>query len=251
MADMPDYHTYVVPVTVSIPVGESPIGDVAKYQASPAALTDGDRGPLLIDQHGRLYVIVYGAAEVDHAKIKGVALKDPTTAESVPVSIESPAIAYDVGNDVFKVHAIVSGAAIDPRQIRDLVSNDVVTVVQATAASLKCTVTQADSERSITREGTTWTHFSETTSGEILAAPGSGKALEIVAFIFSSSADIVTSLRFGSGGDDMFPLQTKGAVGMNFVGVKAPRGGDNANLYAYLSAAGTMKGSVCTREVTL
>jgi len=147
---MPDYHTYVVPVTVSIPAGESPIGDVAKYQATPVALTDGDRGPLLIDENGRLYVIIYGTPEIDHAKIKGVALKDPTTAESIPVSIESPAIAYDVSNDVFKVHAIVSGAAIDPRQIRALVSTDVVTVVQSTAASLKATVTQAAKDRTIT-----------------------------------------------------------------------------------------------------
>lgn len=242
---------YVVPVTVAIPAGEDPITDVAKYQATPAVLSDGDRGPLLIDQNGRLYVIIYGEAEVDHAKIKGVALTDPTVEASLPVSIENPAIAYDVTNDVFKIHAIVSGAAIDPRQIRTLVSNDVVTVVQATAANLKATVTQASAERSITREGTTWTHFSKTSSAEILAGPGSGKALEIVAFFFSSSADIVTSLRFASGGDDMFPLQTKGAVGLNFLGVKAPRGGDNENLYAYLSAAGTMKGSVCTREVTL
>lgn len=75
------------------------------------------------------------SVEVDHTKIKGVALKDPTVAESVPTSIENTAIAYDVANDRFKV---------DVESIVD------VEVVQPTAADLKATVTQAEKDRTVT-----------------------------------------------------------------------------------------------------
>ena len=102
---------YVVPVTVSIPTGESPITDVAKYATSPDAITDGERGPILIDQYGRAYVIIYGVPEIDHAKVKGVALTDPTVAASVPISIENDAIAYDAVNDLFYVKIVASGTA--------------------------------------------------------------------------------------------------------------------------------------------
>lgn len=111
MGDLPDYHDYVVPVSVDIPVAYAPQSDVAKYQATPVALADGARGPLLVDQYGRVYVIIYGVPEIDHAKIKGTALKDPTVAESVPMSIENPAIAYDSSNDVFKVKIGLAGVA--------------------------------------------------------------------------------------------------------------------------------------------
>lgn len=111
MTDMPDYHAYVVPVTVSIPAGEGPVSDVAKYQVTPVTLSDGDRGPLLIDENGRLYVIIHGVPEIDHAKIKGVALTDPTVAAALPVSIENPAIAYDSGADLFKVKIEAAGTA--------------------------------------------------------------------------------------------------------------------------------------------
>lgn len=40
---------------------------------------------------------------VDHKKILGVDLTSPTVAACLPVSIENPAIAYDVSNDRFKV----------------------------------------------------------------------------------------------------------------------------------------------------
>lgn len=111
MGDLPDYHDYVVPVSVEIPTAYAPQSDIAEYDSSPEAITDGSRGPILIDQNGRVYVIVYGAAEVDHAKIKGTALKDPTVAESVPMSIENPAIAYDSTNDLFYVQLAKAGVA--------------------------------------------------------------------------------------------------------------------------------------------
>lgn len=111
MGDMPDYHQYVVPVTVSIPPGEGPVSDVAKYQVTPVTLSDGDRSPLLIDENGRLYIIIHGVPEIDHAKVKGVALTDPTIEAAVPISIENPAIAYDSDLDLFKVKIMAAGTA--------------------------------------------------------------------------------------------------------------------------------------------
>jgi len=43
------------------------------------------------------------SAYIDHRKIKGLVLKDPTVALSVPISIENPALAYDEARDTFKV----------------------------------------------------------------------------------------------------------------------------------------------------
>ncbi len=98
------------------------------------------------------------------------------------------------------------------------------------------------------KRGAIWTHFSKTASGNIIS-PSSGKRLRLLVFFFSSNADIITSLRFSSTGDDMFPLQQKGAVGMNLIGAWAPQGNADEPLYAYLSGTGTMKGSVLTEEV--
>lgn len=111
MGDMPDYHQYVVPVNIEIEGNVPSLADIAKYQVTPVALSDGDRGPLLIDQHGRLYVIIYGTPEIDHAKVKGTALKAPTVAAALPISIENDAIAYDAINDLFKVKIVASGTA--------------------------------------------------------------------------------------------------------------------------------------------
>jgi hypothetical protein len=41
--------------------------------------------------------------KTDHRKIKGVALKDPTVEEAIPISVENDALAYDAANDRFKV----------------------------------------------------------------------------------------------------------------------------------------------------
>ena len=240
---------YVVPVTVSIPAGESPIGDVAKYQATPAALSDGDRGPILIDEYGRVYVIVYGSAEVDHTKIKGTALKDPTVAQAIPISIENDAIAYDAVDDVFKVELFVGDTAIDPRTMRALTSSDIVTVVQATAANLKATVTQASADRTISSfpEIGTVTHISETSTADVVTCE-TGHTLKVHGFFFYSSADITVELRFKGSGNVIGGLTVKGAVGMNLVGKKCPEGANAEDIEIYLSGAGTVKGWINTEE---
>jgi len=172
MGDMPDYHMYVVPVSVAIPPGQTGISDIGEYDLTPEDLPDGSRGPLLLDIKGRLYVVLYNSTAtveqtdqtklkatvyqaekdrtVDHTKVKGVVLKDPTIASSLPTSIENPAIAYDAVLDLFKCALHYNGTKIDPRSIRALTSTDVVTVVQPTAANLKATVTQAEKDRTIT-----------------------------------------------------------------------------------------------------
>jgi len=150
MGDMPDYHMYVVPVTVEVPPGKEAISDIGEFDLTPEDLEDGKRGPLLLDIKGRPYVIIYGVPEIDHYRIKGVTLKDPTIAASLPTSIENPAIAYDAVLDLFKCALYYNSTKIDPRSIRALTSADVVTVVQGTAANLKATVTQAEKDRTIT-----------------------------------------------------------------------------------------------------
>jgi hypothetical protein len=53
-------------------------------------------------------------ALVDLWRIKGLVLKDPTIALTVPVSIENPAIAYNLGSDRFKVDVEAITAGIFP-----------------------------------------------------------------------------------------------------------------------------------------
>lgn len=47
--------------------------------------------------------VLIGLVKCDIVKVKGVDLKTPTIAASLPISIENPAIAYDAANDRFKV----------------------------------------------------------------------------------------------------------------------------------------------------
>jgi hypothetical protein len=42
---------------------------------------------------------------IDHTKILGTALKTPTVAQSIPISVENPALAYDPTNDEFYVRS--------------------------------------------------------------------------------------------------------------------------------------------------
>lgn len=238
--------------------------------------------------------------------IKGLLLKDPTIALTVPVSIENPAIAYDSDNDRFKVdvaaftaamasmnlaqvlgvalaHAnpviarltngsdfidprdrnwtideelgrswilgdsdvpdlkdrinrllgkiygdqgvltqratsldllvqLRHGAAeIDPRATRALTATDIVTVVQATAASLCATVTQAAKDRTVTGTLTQSTkHDAQTflsaridtatgtTNVEVVAAQGAGKKIYVLGYQIQGKGDVEAVLRSAS-----------------------------------------------------
>jgi hypothetical protein len=108
-SDLPDY-TRLVAVNVEIPDVQIGPVKVGEYKASPADLPDGTKTLLLTDVKGRAVVVQYekdrtvtNVVEINHSKIKGVALKDPTYSECIPTSIENDALAYDAANDRFKV----------------------------------------------------------------------------------------------------------------------------------------------------
>jgi hypothetical protein len=86
------------------------------------------------------------------------------------------------------------------------------------------------------------------TATGIIYTPATGKKIRLKGFAWSSNTDIVTALRFGTAGDLLFPLQAKGVIAMNLVGCNIEGAVDEA-LYGYLSAAGTMKGTVLLEEV--
>jgi len=86
------------------------------------------------------------------------------------------------------------------------------------------------------------------TSTGVIHTPASGKRIRIKAFVWSSNADIVTALRFGTDGDLLFAIQAKGVVGMNLIGCNI-QGEVDKPLYGYLSANGTMRGSVLLEEI--
>jgi hypothetical protein len=86
------------------------------------------------------------------------------------------------------------------------------------------------------------------TATSIIHTPASGKKIRLKGFVWSSNADIVTALRFGTDGDLLFAIQAKGVVGMNLVGCNV-EGAVGEALYGYLSGTGTMKGTVLLEEV--
>jgi hypothetical protein len=86
------------------------------------------------------------------------------------------------------------------------------------------------------------------TATGIIHTPAAGKKIRIKGFAWSSNADIVTALRFGTAGDLLFPLQAKGVIAMNLVGCNI-EGAVDESLYGYLSGTGTMRGTVLLEEV--
>jgi hypothetical protein len=86
------------------------------------------------------------------------------------------------------------------------------------------------------------------TATGIIRTPASGKKIRLLAFAWSSNADIVTALRFGTTGDLLFTIQAKGVIGMNLIGSYIEGAADEA-LYGYLSGTGTMKGTVLLEEI--
>jgi len=86
------------------------------------------------------------------------------------------------------------------------------------------------------------------TATGVIHTPASGKRIRVKGFVWSSNADIVTALRFGTGGDLLFAIQAKGVVGMNLIGCNI-EGAVDGILYGYLSGTGTMKGTVLIEEI--
>jgi len=148
------------------------------------------------------------------------------------------------------------GTEIDPRQIRALTSSDVVDVSDRSARDLgkvdvvtMPNVVQAAKDRYLTdiTKVVTQKKIDLTATG-VIYTPASGKKIRIKGFAWSSNADIITALRFGTTGDPLFAIQAKGVIGMNLIGANVEGAVDEA-LYGYLSGAGTMKGTVLIEEV--
>lgn len=124
--------------------------------------------------------------------------------------------------------AVVRVGGPNPQQIRALTITDKVTI--------------ADVERVVTQK------IINLTATDIIHTPASGKKIRLKGFAWSSNADIVTALRFGTGGDLLFPIQAKGVIGMNLIGCNL-EGAVDEPLYGYLSGTGTMKGTVLIEEI--
>lgn len=100
------------------------------FNTSLPALTNGQQAALQLDFSGRLFIAPLTNSSVVKAQLQDNAGNGLTSQAS------GGQRALDVGIDV-------AGVQVDPRQIRALTSADVVTAVQATAASLNATVVQS------------------------------------------------------------------------------------------------------------
>jgi len=101
--------------------------------------------------------------------------------------------------------------------------------------------------RDINEKGTI-IHFSKTATGDI-KAPAATKSLEVLAWYYHCTTDIVTELRFKTSGNVIAALPAKGACGMNLIGRKRPQGAVNEIVEIYLSSTGTVKGWLNYNEV--
>lgn len=107
-----------------------------------------------LPDYSRKVIVVYegtitgGEVLVDHRKILGVALKDPTFAKCIPTSVENDAIAYDDTNDRFKVDIAALTVGVIPVSLSTLLNPHPVT--QTNETLLKATVTQAAKDRTVT-----------------------------------------------------------------------------------------------------
>jgi len=138
--------------------------------------------PDLLDKAARLVGIVYGSLDK---------LQQQATTKELLVQIS---------------HA---GVVKDPTAIRALTSSDIVTVVQATAASLKATVTQEAKDRTVTGTLTQSTkHDSKVYAPAIFDASASGtlkaavanKVTKLHALAIQAQGTVVVNLNNGSGG---------------------------------------------------
>jgi len=204
--------------------------------------------PDLSDRVGRLLGIIYGDV--------GQLLQRPTTRDLL-------------------VQLRNAGTEIDPRSIRALTSSDVVDIsdralrdmgkidIAAFDVSLPSgtnnigdvdvismpNVVQAAKDRYITDVTKTVTQkIVNLTATGIIHTPTTGKKIRIKGFTWSSNADVVTALRFGTTGDLLFAIQAKGVIGMNLMGANIEGAVDEA-LYGYLSGTGNMKGTALIEEV--
>jgi len=167
--------------------------------------------------------------------------------DTVRQSLEKP-ILLKAGQTRLGVRRVLQypeGTDIDPRKIRALTSNDIVTVEQSDETKLKATTIQ-------TEPGTiTFFSVSVTAAGsQSVLTPSSGKKLKILAWNFYVDSDVKCLLRFATSGNIIAGIPTKGINAMNLIHRACPTGVADESVEIYLSGAATAEGWICYEEVS-
>lgn len=190
----------------------------------------------IIDRANRQLGLVYGS--------QNVPLQQETSSkylQTIPYGSTGNLLQQRASTNDLLIQLRNAGVEIDPRQIRALTSSDVVDISDKAARVLgKVDVT--DVTKTVVQK-----KIDLTATGAI-HTPASGKKIRIKAFQWSCDADVITALRFGAGGDLLFPIQAKGVIAMNLVGCNI-EGAVDEILNGYLSGSGNMKGTVLIEEV--
>ncbi|MEM2129297.1 MAG: hypothetical protein QXZ70_01730 [Candidatus Bathyarchaeia archaeon] len=142
------------------------------------------------------------------------------------------------------------GTEIDPRQIRPLTDSDTVTVVQATAANLKATVTQAEKDRTITdiqphignSNQYTGTYAPTSAGSTTIISAVSGQTIKIydICLWNSGTADVGVRLYYGTSGKNIFKGKLAPKTGIVKTFLRTWESNSNDSLVLYLDAAGTV-----------
>lgn len=145
------------------------------------------------------------------------------------------------------------GSEKDPTAIRALTSSDIITVEQATAASLKATVTQDAKDRTITDVSYVGTlkQISETwasAGNKTIWDPAADKKVRVKLISLELSADVDLGFRFAAAGTIYYLRTTKGVIVTNYIGANVEGAADELFIL-HASAACTAKGYVIGEEV--
>jgi len=196
----------------------------------------------------------------DHKKVKGVALKDPTVAQAVPISVENPALAYDPTNDCFYIRGKAAGLPVYVDLTK--VSGQGLTARDWSLDFAKLQNIPTDPAKESGKltdifnlENKTLTPTSVTATAlgtTVVKTPAAGKALRIkvISVHNSGAASVTVDLRFTTTGTAHFKknLVSGGGWALNLIGSNW-QGGVNEALYVNLSAAGTVDVTLLAEEV--
>jgi len=101
------------------------------------------------------------------------------------------------------------------------------------------------------REGSI-THFSLSFTGsgvQTVYTPSSNKKASVIGFLMSSYGDAQTELKFGTSGNIIAALPTKGTVAMNLLGLNSPTGNANETVVVSVTTGVTVKGWINVVEI--
>jgi len=190
----------------------------------------------------------HNGAEINPQTIRALTSSDIITAYGSLDALQQRATTKDL-----IVQIQHQGVEKDPTQIRALTNSDVVTVEQATAASLKATVTQAEKDRTVT--DISYVGTVKQIDNTFAAAgnytvwdPAADKKVRIKLISLELSADVDLGFRFGAAGTIYYLRTTAGPIVTNFIGANVEGAADELFILN-ASAACTVKGYVIGEEV--